>query len=204
MADEYADLKKRLALNDGLPYTPNWSAASDFLEIIVDHCLEYQPSLILECGSGLSTIMLARCCQMNGKGRIISLEDGAQYVDRNRSYTERYRLDAYADIVYAPLIRISIDGVDYQWYSMDDIPVASIDMLVIDGPSGFIQKNSRYPALPLLESRLSKGCHVFLDDASRQDEQEIVMRWMDRDPDLRHEYIDNSRGCSVLVKGRIS
>ncbi|MES9855801.1 MAG: hypothetical protein ABW166_04240 [Sedimenticola sp.] len=40
-------------------------------------------------------------------------------------------------------------------------------MLVIDGPSGFIQKHSRYPALPLLFDKLSNNGMVFLDDAAR-------------------------------------
>jgi hypothetical protein len=72
-------------------------------------------------------------------------------------------------------------------------------MLVIDGPSGFIQKNSRYPALPLLYSRLSDGCRVFLDDAARPEEQEIVSLWQTRFPNLEVETVAASRGCAVLT-----
>ena len=71
-------------------------------------------------------------------------------------------------------------------------------MLVIDGPSGFIQKNSRYPAMPVLFDRFSKGCEIYLDDAGRVDEKEIVECWLNEYSDLKHMFIDNERGCSVL------
>jgi hypothetical protein len=71
-------------------------------------------------------------------------------------------------------------------------------MLVIDGPPGFIQHHSRYPALPLLSERLADGCVIFLDDAARADEQAIVRRWLARFPQLEHHYVASERGCSVL------
>ncbi|MCW8911244.1 MAG: class I SAM-dependent methyltransferase, partial [Gammaproteobacteria bacterium] len=91
-----------------------------------------------------------------------------------------------------------IEDSDYLWYSIKSMPVNSIDMLVIDGPPGFIQPNSRYPALPVLNDRLSNNCKIFMDDASRDDEKNIIQLWLDRFPQLKHEYIDTERGCSIL------
>ncbi len=199
METEYAALTKRLELNQGLPYSPDWSAAADFLEIVVRYCLDHAPSFILECGSGVSTLMLSRCCQINGKGKVVSLEDGAPFADRSRAYLERYGLDAYATVLHAPLAPVRIDDVDYQWYRREAIPEGDIDMFVIDGPSGFIGKNARYPALPLMQPRLVKGCRVFLDDAARPDEREIVGLWQSHCAGLQHEYLDTARGCSVLT-----
>ena len=71
-------------------------------------------------------------------------------------------------------------------------------MLVIDGPPGFIQKHSRYPALPLLFSQLANNCVIFLDDAGREDEKEIIDLWNNEYQNIRHEYIETERGCSVL------
>ncbi|MEN8180625.1 MAG: class I SAM-dependent methyltransferase, partial [Pseudomonadota bacterium] len=62
----YESLQAQLNLNEGIPYTPNWTAGADFLQIIVDDCLQAKPSLVLECSSGLTSLMLARCCQING------------------------------------------------------------------------------------------------------------------------------------------
>ncbi|MGD8932480.1 MAG: hypothetical protein PVI52_07910, partial [Chromatiales bacterium] len=70
---DYTSLLTQLHLQADIPYTPNWSAAADFLQIIVDYCLEAKPSSVFECSSGLTTLMLARCCQFNARGKVISL-----------------------------------------------------------------------------------------------------------------------------------
>jgi len=196
----YESLEEQLGLHDGLPYTPKWSAAPDFLQLIVDHCLESKPTVILECGSGITTLMLARCCQINGHGRIYSLEDGRDYVMDTREYLARYQLSARANVIHAPLEKRVVDGSEYLWYETGCIPRTGVEMLVIDGPSGFIQKNSRYPALPLLYDRLAEHCVVFLDDAARADEQEIVKSWKKAHPQVAHSYIETQRGCSIISR----
>ncbi len=192
-------LRDRLNLREGLPYTHDWSAAPDFLKLIAEHSLEHQPQTILECSSGLTSLVLARCCELNGGGHVYSLENGDEYAARSRSEIERYRLSAQATVIDAPLRRYQLDGGEYQWYATDDIPEGSIEMLVIDGPPGFIQKHSRYPALPLLYARLADGCVVFLDDAARPDEKAIVQMWQAQFPGVEHYYLKNERGCSVLT-----
>jgi predicted O-methyltransferase YrrM len=198
--DKYKALQSQLDLHQGLPYTPNWSAEADFIQIIVDACLESKPERILECSSGLTTLMLARCCQINGAGHVISLEDGLQYAENTRNYIDRYDLGDYASVVHAPLQEIVVDGQSYAWYATGAIPETGIDMLVIDGPSGFIQKHSRYPALPVCYSRLSDSCAVYLDDAAREDEQAIVRLWQIQYQDLKPEYRATTRGCSILSR----
>lgn len=214
----YAALEERLNLNQGIPYTPDWSAAPDFMALIVEHALATQPGSIFECSSGLTTLMLARCCQMNGhangnvnsQGHIYSLENGQEYAANTRSYFERYGLDDYATVIDAPLEKMTINGDEFLWYSLDGISThipaqiqpPSIDMLVIDGPPGFIQMNSRYPALPQLFGLLAEGCSIFLDDAAREDEKRIVALWLAEFPGLEHQYIDTERGCSLLTLNR--
>jgi predicted O-methyltransferase YrrM len=195
---QYLALQAQLDLQRGIPYTPNWSAGADFIQLIVDYCLESKPKQILECSSGLTTLMLARCCQINGVGHVISLEDGLLYADNTRAYIDHYDLSDYVSVVHAPLQEMVVDGRLYVWYSTNDIPEAGIDMLVIDGPSGFIQKYSRYPALPVCRPYLAKRCNIYLDDAAREDEQAIVNMWQRRYPELKHEYHETSRGCYIL------
>ncbi|MES9971356.1 MAG: class I SAM-dependent methyltransferase [Candidatus Thiodiazotropha sp.] len=197
---QYQALLTQLDLHQDIPYTANWSAEADFIRIIVDACLKKIPKLIMECSSGLTTLMLARCCQINGAGRVVSLEDGLVYAENTRRYIDQYDLADYARVVHAPLRKTVVDGDTYAWYALAAIPDAAIDMLVIDGPSGFIQKRSRYPALPLCYSRLSESCAIYLDDASREDEQAIVELWKSGYPDLKHEFRETSRGCAILTR----
>ena len=200
--DAYLPLCERLGLSaEGLPYTPNWSAAPDFLALIVDHVLTEKPATIVECGSGMTTLMLARACAINGNGHLYSLENGADYAANTRTAVAEHGLQEYSTVIHAPLIHHSVSDRDYQWYDLADLAVTHIDMLVIDGPPGFLQKHSRYPALPLLFQRLHAGSAVFMDDAARPDEQELVTMWQQTYPATTHRFIDNERGCSLVRVG---
>ncbi len=197
--ESYQYLRDRLNLRQGMPYTTDWSAAPDFLKLIVEHSLEQKPQTIVECSSGLTTVMLARCCEMNGRGEVISLENGVEYAAKTREHVARYNLAQQATVLDAPLEKQRVNDIEYAWYASAAIPDRSIDMLVIDGPPGFIQRHSRYPALPLLFDKLADGCMVFMDDAARPDEKEIVKMWQQQYPGLEHCYINTERGCSVLT-----
>ncbi|OOZ41975.1 hypothetical protein BOW53_01995 [Solemya pervernicosa gill symbiont] len=197
--EAYNSLRDRLDLRKGMPFTKSWSAAPDFLQLIVNHALAEKPQVIFECSSGLTSLMLARCCQLNGAGHLFSLENGEEYAAKSRAEIDRYELTDFADVVYAPLEGTEVNGDLYQWYAQDGIPDAAIDMLVIDGPPGFIQRYSRFPALPLLYDKLADGCVIYMDDAAREDELEIIEMWKRLYPKLEHRYLKTERGCSVVV-----
>lgn len=195
----YTALANKLNLTDDLPITPDWSAAADFLQLIIDHSLDKQPATILECSSGLTSLMLARCCQINQQCHVYSLENGEEYALKTQANIDHYQLAEYATIIHAPLKPYTINKTDYSWYNINKIPSQAIDMLVIDGPPGFIQRHSRYPALPLLFDKLADHCTVFLDDAAREYERELVAMWLQQHLEIEHEYIDTERGCSILT-----
>jgi len=196
----YQSLEKALGLDKALPVTEHWSAAPDFLELITDHCLQNRPHVIVECSSGTSSLVLSRCCQLNRVGHVYSLEDGEEFVTRTSQQLNDFILSEYCDVIHAPLQDVRLDSEIFKWYALNDLPKVKIDMLVIDGPPGFLQKFSRYPALPMLKERLGEHCTVFLDDAARDDEQELVKRWLKQSPDFQAEYIENERGCFILKR----
>lgn len=195
--EAYLALGDRLGLRRGLPFSRNWSAAPDFLALIADHALAEKPRTIVECSSGLTTLILARCCELNGLGRVFSLENGTEFAANTRAEIARYGLEHCATVIDAPLEQQTVNGREYQWYDIAGLPDRRIDMLVIDGPPGFLQHHSRYPALPLLFNRLADNGVVFLDDAARPDERELVMKWQTELP-VDHRYVESERGCSVL------
>ncbi len=194
----YQALCENLQLLDGIPYTKHWSAGADFLRLIVGHCQHARPRVIVECSCGLTTLMLARRCQLNGHGHVYSLENGEDYVQATRDALNRYGLGQMASVIHAPLETVSMGERSFQWYASVGIPKVGIDMLVIDGPSGFIQRHSRYPAVPMLVDRFAEHCVIYLDDAARPDERELVARWLEEFPLARHQFVETERGCSVL------
>lgn len=200
MVSSYQILEDDLALGKALPVTEKWSAAADFLKIISDYCLENKPETIVECSSGSSSLVLAQCCRLNQHGHVYSLENGEQFAKQTRQQLEDFSLSKYADVFFTSLKTTVLNKKKFQWYDLAKLPELKIDLLIIDGPPGFIQKHSRYPALPLLSKQLATDCVVFLDDAARDDEQEIVRRWLKSYPEFQAEYIDNERGCYVLKR----
>lgn len=198
--DSYLPLLHRLGLDRHVKCDPDWAAAADFLALIADHVLAARPSVIVECSSGLSTLVLARCCELNRQGRVFSLENGPAFAEATRAELIRYALQDHAMVIDAPLVEQRLEGSEYRWYDLAGLPEQRIDLLVIDGPPGFLQRHSRYPALPRLHDRLSAACHVFLDDAARADEGEIVALWRQRYPELGHDYVETERGCSILYR----
>jgi len=196
-----AALGARLGLTGDLPYTPFWSAAADFLELIVDHALVARPAVIVECGSGISSLFLARCCAMHGSGHLYSLEQGAEHAVATRAALVRHGLDAYASIIEAPLRPQRVGAIDWSWYDLDglfDRLSAPIDLLVVDGPPGGVGPLARYPALPLLASRLAPTGVIFLDDADRSGETALLARWAAEYPEWRQEGRGCERGCVLL------
>lgn len=194
----YQSIRDKLHLEADLPYIENWSAAPDFLELISDHCLEYRPKHIVECSSGLTTLVLARCCQLNGSGKVLSLEHGTEYAEKTTKDLKNFGLEQYAEVIHAPLHQVIINDREFSWYHLEGLHAVSIDMLVVDGPSGFTQKHVRYPAIPMLYDRLTHESVIYLDDAARGDEQEIVEMWRKEYPSLTHAHINTERGCSLL------
>jgi len=194
----YKPLQEKLQLDADLPYTEHWSAAADFLTLLAEYCLQKKPATVLECSSGLSTLVLARCCQLNQYGKVTSLENGAEFVSDTQARLQQLKLNDYASVVHTPLEKYQLAETSFDWYSLKDMPDIRIDLLVIDGPPGFIQHHSRYPALPLLQQQLGSNCTIFLDDAARDEEKEIIALWLEKYPGLKHRYIDTERGCSIL------
>lgn len=194
----YQQLQKDLGYEKELPVTLDWSAAADFLFLIKEFCQKVKPEIIVECSSGLTTLTLAKCCQMNEKGQVFSLENGNEYAVQSRLNLENFSVDSQASIIHAPLQQVSVNDRNYDWYELKNLPDLKIDMLVIDGPPGFIQKHSRFPALPLLFDRMADKSIVFLDDAAREEEKELVDMWLSMYSEVEHEYIETERGCSVL------
>ncbi len=191
-------LYRELNFTRALPNTREWAASPDFLAVLAGHALEHRPQVVVECGSGVSTVVLARCMQLNGAGRVISLDHDGRFAEETRRNLERHGLSEWADVIHAPLREHSIGGDTWKWYDTRDLADVPIDMLVVDGPPMPMEKMIRYPAGPLLFPRLSSRAAVFVDDADRRGDQQVISRWFEENPDFGGETIDCEKGCMVL------
>jgi precorrin-6B methylase 2 len=148
----------------------SWSAGPLYSRACVKTARSAKGS-ILECGSGLSTIILGWVASHTGNS-VYALEHKEEWGSRVRSYLERYGLDRVT-VIDAPLR----DYGDFVWYTppLDAMP-DEFSMVVCDGPPGKI-KGKRYGLLPIMKDRLSSDVVILLDDAGRTEEREVLEWW---------------------------
>ena len=136
-------------------------------------------SLILECGSGASTVWFAHACRRAGSGRVVALEHDEKYALATREAIARNGLEAWAEVRSSPLEPIVVGDQTYLWYSRSTwSDLANAHLLFVDGPPGRIGPRSRYPAFPLLAESLADGAVVALDDTQRPEERAVVKSWL--------------------------
>jgi len=195
-------LHAELGLKHPLPQTRGWAASPDLLRALMQHALTARPRCVVECSSGVSTIVLARCMQLTGDGHVHSLEHDTEFAEETRRALRAEALESFATVHHAPLREMDLPGWRGKWYSYDVLPKGlDIDLLVVDGPPWFVGDLPRYPAVPTLHAQLSHGAHIFLDDAAREEEIEIVRRWLATFSDLRSvKVLECEKGCAVLVR----
>lgn len=180
-------LHEQLKLPHVLPPTGGMAGSPDFLKAIADYVLAAKPSLVVECSSGLSTVVIARCLQLNGFGRVVSMEHAPEFAAKTRAELDRQGLSDWAVVLDAPLIPHVLSGETFQWYRTDALPPEPIDLLIVDGPPANTGDYPRYPAGPRLFPRLSTLGAVFVDDAGRPEEGAVISRWRKQFPDLDFE-----------------
>lgn len=190
-------IKTKSPLNLG-----GWAVDAHFLNVVIKKILLREPKLIVECGSGTSTIVSSYCLQQIGSGRVVSLDHSEDYARITGNLLKFEGLESRSEILYAPLTEQMVEGEKYQWYNPDFISRLKgekIDMLIIDGPPMSVQKLSRYPAIPILRDFLSENCIILMDDGNRKDETLIAHKWAEQ---LNAEltYVKDCKGYWMLDK----
>jgi predicted O-methyltransferase YrrM len=166
------------------PLNPGWQLSSQAMHEVVRHVLLDQPKVIVECGSGASTVWIGRALRRLGGGRLISLENSAHGVAIVNGLLEYEGLSG-VEVRHAPLEPIQVAEHEQPWYSASAYAdVEEIDFLLVDGPPGRTNKLARYPAVPALREKLRPGATVMLDDCHRRDEREALRRWLAEVPGM--------------------
>jgi len=195
-------LRDELGLSRPLPPTRAFSATPDFLAELVHAIDRSEAETVVELGSGLSTIILARRLQQTGRGRLFTLEHEPQYAEASRAELSAFGLEEFATVLDAPLVDFAIGTETWPWYELTSALPERIDMLVVDGPPGTTARLARYPAVPLLRDRLTPGAQVLLDDGDRVDEREVVGRWEAEIEGIETEHLPLTKGAWLLTMPR--
>lgn len=167
------------------PASSGWAMSPEGLLLVSDLVRRRAPQLIVELGSGASTIWTGTFVQRMG-GRLVAIEHNADYLEKTREMVADYGLEDTVDLRLAELTRTDTPHGGALWYDLEEFQdLEEIDLLIVDGPPKATGPEARYPALPLLESRLASDCIVVVDDFQRADEREIVEHWLQESSGFR-------------------
>jgi hypothetical protein len=173
--------------NDG------YAANIDYLEEVARNAATTEGP-ILECGSGLTTLLLGMLAGRRGV-KVRSLEHSAEWCERIADVLKENHI-ANVEVLNSPLR----DYGNFSWYDppLHELPT-DFRFVVCDGPPG-MTKGGRYGLFPVVGSRLPQGAVIVLDDAGRPGEMELVNRWQ-QETNLAVEVINKPAGSyATLVK----
>jgi len=148
----------------------SWSAQHEYLETCLRHVAAANGP-ILECGSGLSTILMGILAQSTG-AKIWSLEHNPKYAAQVQHHLDKHGVRS-VNLCVAPLKTYG----DFDWYSppLETMP-DGFSLVICDGPPGET-RGGRYGMVPVMRAKLRPDCTILLDDGARPLEQSIADRW---------------------------
>jgi predicted O-methyltransferase YrrM len=189
-ANDAGSLTQLMALpGPFLPWSPYSMRPTALVGILSDIAL-YDRQSIVECGSGYSTVYMARLIrQRESAATILTVDHDPVFAASTRGSLEREGLGDIVTIIEAPLV----DG----WYDTAPIPeIASIDLLVVDGPPAFSDplSRARERAMDHFAPSLTPDSTVVLDDANRAGEQAVIAAWTERH---RRRFVPLAGGAAI-------
>jgi predicted O-methyltransferase YrrM len=193
------DLRALIPARTTMPSTQGWAASPLTVSALVREVLDTRPALVVEAGSGGSSVWVGYCLERNGGGRCVSLDHDADYAARTRADIERHGLTDYVEVVHCPLVDVEVAGERFRWYDLSKVEdLTDIDLVFVDGPPGTTGPLARYPALPVLRGRCAPGARFILDDAARPDEKAIVQRWTRQHGAVMVDRTPGPLGCATV------
>lgn len=174
-------LLSQIKLNRFIPYT-TWSISPTALLHILNFIKINRPKYIVEFGSGISTIYIAKLIKYeNLDVRLVSIDHDEQWAQiiNNDLLNEDIPLEM-AQSFCVPLKNngYSFLGKSILWYDSDIlneiIGENKVEFIIVDGPIGAI-KYSRAGSLIYFKDKIENEELTYLfDDTNRDDEKRIV------------------------------
>ncbi|MBY5974857.1 class I SAM-dependent methyltransferase [Ferrimonas balearica] len=193
-------LCRRDDLVKSLPNWNTWSIPPDTMIHILDEIEARRPSLIVEFGAGLSTILIAS--QLKGfHGKLISYEHDAIYAEHIKSMLHVRGLSGSVEIRVKSLTAQKFSSYEHPWYDLDaDTLPMNADLVIVDGPPKKFGDQVRLPAGDLMATRLAPGGSILFDDMKRDGEQAIKRFLMEKYEEFHYLEPPSIRGLLVMNK----
>lgn len=159
-------------------------ATIDFIERVVH---ERRPDVVLEFGSGVSTVCLAQFMrELHGDAKrvlIMSVEEDDDYARETRGLLTALGLADNVVVIVAPVKDQAVGGMRTRCYDLPPIPRLQAllgnrraDLVVVDGPT-FGSGASRFATVIVARDLIAEDATILLDDARRDAELAVARQW---------------------------
>jgi len=174
-----------------IPPTRSWAASPDLLLTIADIVRTRKPGLVVELGSGVSTLIVAKA----GARKVISIDNSAEFAEKTRQMLKAHKVRG-VEVRVAPL-KPHKSGVN--WYDTAKLnDLRNIELLIVDGPPGSKNSEARKPALTELIKKLSPKAVIVIDDVKRTGERELAEAFAKALPNHTITILDHEKGTAVI------
>jgi len=164
-------------LDNYLKQSPSTGASFGDYKVLYDEIRKRKPKEVLECGTGVTTIIIAHALKKNEqetgvRGRVTSMEDIEKYYDAAKQLIPKH-LEIYVDLVLSP----SVEDTHYFFRGIryEEVPNRQYEFVFVDGPDTIptkdnmltcnfdyihVVKNSSVPVFGMIDTRTST-CYVY-------------------------------------------
>lgn len=189
--EAFVQLNSLLKFTAPLPSTRGWAGSPDLLLTLAHVVRTFKPKLVVELGSGVSTVVMAKA----GAKKIISFDGSEEFARGTRNLLQAHG----ARGVEVRVTKLAPFKSSSAWYDPNAFKdIKKIDLLVIDGPQGGDDSNARYPAFDVLLSKLSPKAIIILDDVKRAGERKLAEDFAAALPKHSLDILDHEKGTAVI------
>ena len=151
----------------------------------------------MEFGSGISTIIIAHYAKINDIPiQIYSVDHDENWI----ALLKQYQIAEHVNFICAPLSKCDFSKHGLPWYDGNIIDLAvgemKFDQVIVDGPIATRRpiRLSRYPVLPYVKNKLEANVSIFLDDADRRGEKQVMRYWF-QEYGFKFKYLNSALAC---------
>lgn len=147
----------------------DWSLDEAALEVVLAEVTAGRETIV-ECGSGVSTILIGRLLRDRGHGRLYALEHDPSWARLVSSRIAGEGLEAQVRLIEAPLRPDPLAPPRCRWYSREalaELPAVGIDLLLVDG-APCPRRRNRTVALPGAAGARIAACRGRVRDPRRR------------------------------------
>ncbi|PSS46523.1 hypothetical protein C6560_20865 [Enterobacter sp. FS01] len=191
--ESFISIQNYLSTGDSIPSFHGWPISADIGLFLIEKIREEQYDVIIEFGSGTSTLLMAKALSAlnitnhTGSKRIITFEHNEDYFLKTQKQLNINKVDHLVQLCLAPLKEWRDSSGNYRYYDCKET-LGNLSkslhgekkkiLVLVDGPPGDTCAHARYPAVPFLIN-LIKDHEIdwVLDDAYRTEEIGSANLW---------------------------